>query len=90
MAIIWNKIIPRWGGTTIEPPEAKKDEGYLIDDVPPASWENWLRKGTYEALDETRDVIEGIDSQLAQLMNDWDFGLITSSPTSTDDFGSIV
>lgn len=90
MAIIWNKIIPRWGGTTIEPPEAKKDEGYLIDDVPPASWENWLRKGTYEALDETRDVIEGIDSQLAQLMNDWDFGLITSLPTSTDDFGSIV
>ena len=45
---------------------------------------------TYEALDETRDVIEGIDSQLAQIMNDWDFGLITSSPTSTDDFGSIV
>lgn len=67
MAIIWNKIIPRWGGATIEPPEAKKDEGYLIDDVPPASWENWLRKGTYEALDETRDVIEGIDSQLAQM-----------------------
>lgn len=69
MAIIWNKIIPRWGGTTIEPPEIKKDEGYLIDDVPPASWENWLRKGTYEALDETRDVIENIDSQLAQKVN---------------------
>lgn len=67
MAIIWNKIIPRWGGTIIEPPEAKKDEGYLIDDVPPASWENWLRKGNYEALDETRDVIEDIDSQLAQM-----------------------
>ena len=29
------------------------------------------------------------NSQLAQIMNDWDFGLITSSPTSTDDFGSI-
>lgn len=33
---------------------------------------------------------EYVDTQLAQLMNDWDFGLITSSPTSTDDFGSIV
>lgn len=33
---------------------------------------------------------ESVESQLAQLMNDWDFGLITSSPTSTDDFGSIV
>lgn len=66
MAIIWNKIIPRWGGDTIEPPEAKKDAGYIAGDKPPAKWENWLRKGTYEALDETRDVIEGIDSQLAQ------------------------
>lgn len=66
MAIIWTKLIPRWGGDTIEPPEAKKDTGYIAGDKPPAKWENWLRKGTYEALDETRDIIEGIDSQLAQ------------------------
>lgn len=69
MAIIWNKIIPRWGGDTMEPPEAKKDVGYIAGDNPPAKWENWLRKGTYEALDETRDVVENIDSQLAQLSN---------------------
>ena len=31
-----------------------------------------------------------INSAIGQIMNDWDFGLITSSPTSTDDFGSIV
>lgn len=67
MAIIWNKLIPRWGGDIIEPPEAKKDTGYIAGDKPPAKWENWLRKGTYEALDETRDIIEGIDSQLAQM-----------------------
>lgn len=66
MAITWTKLIPRWGGDTIEPPEAKKDTGYIAGDKPPAKWENWLRKGTYEALDETRDVIEDIDSQLAQ------------------------
>lgn len=66
MAIIWNKLIPRWGGDTIEPPEGKKDTGYIAGDKPPAKWENWLRKGTYEALDETRDVIESIDLQLAQ------------------------
>lgn len=66
MAITWTKLIPRWGGDTIEPPEAKKDTGYIAGDKPPAKWENWLRKGTYEALDETRDVIENIDSQLAQ------------------------
>ena len=34
--------------------------------------------------------LETTNSQMAQLMNDWDFGLITSSPTSFDDFGSIV
>ena len=68
MAIIWTKLIPRWGGLTIEPSEAKKDTGYIAGDKPPAKWENWLRKGTYEALDETRDVIEGIDTQLAQIL----------------------
>lgn len=31
-----------------------------------------------------------LGSAIGQIMNDWDFGLITSSPTSTDDFGSIV
>ena len=31
-----------------------------------------------------------LSSAIGQIMNDWDFGLITSSPTSTDDFGSIV
>lgn len=72
MAIIWTKLIPRWGGDTIEPPEDKKDTGYFAGDKPPAKWENWLRKGTYEALDETRDVIEDIDSQLAQIESEID------------------
>lgn len=36
-----------------------------------------------------KENIEEVNTQLAQIMNDWDFGLITSSPTSTDDFGSI-
>ena len=39
---------------------------------------------------ELANLINGHTTQLAQLMNDWDFGLITSSPTSADDFGSIV
>ena len=45
-------------------------------------------EGNIDPLVESR-IVE-INSQLAQLMNDWDFGLITSSPTSFDDFGSIV
>ncbi|MCZ2396123.1 MAG: hypothetical protein LC100_06215 [Chitinophagales bacterium] len=84
MAIIWNKIIPRWGGDTIEPPEAKKDTGYIAGDKPPAKWENWLRKGTYEALDETRDVIEDIDSQLAQIVSDVEDDALELSNHKTD------
>lgn len=37
-----------------------------------------------------KGLIDDNDSAIGQIMNDWDFGLITSSPTSTDDFGSIV
>lgn len=33
---------------------------------------------------------EEIDSQIETLMSDWDFGLITSSPLSFEDFGSIT
>lgn len=66
MPINWNKIVPRWSGDVIEPPESKKDTGYIAGDKPPAKWENWLRKGTYEALEETREVVEGIDTQLAE------------------------
>lgn len=84
MAIIWNKIIPRWGGDTMEPPEAKKDVGYIAGDNPPAKWENWLRKGTYEALGETRDVIENIDSQLARKAYYEAFGMNAQSiPNAT-------
>ena len=37
-----------------------------------------------------KGLIDGNTSAIGQIMNDWDFGLITSSPTSTDDFGSIT
>lgn len=49
-------------------------------------------EGNIDPLVESRIEAERaeIDSQMAQIMNDWDFGLITSSPTSSDDFGSIV
>lgn len=69
MAIIWTKIIPRWAGDTIEPPEAKKDAGWLAGDKPPAKWWNWFQKGLYEAVSENREVIEDIDSQLTQKAN---------------------
>lgn len=62
MAISWTKLIPRWAGTTIEPPESKKDDGWLAGDKPPAKWWNWLLKGMYEAVTENRQQIDILDS----------------------------
>jgi len=39
--------VPRWsdtGGNVIEPPEAKKDAGWLFQEIPPSSFENWRTK----------------------------------------------
>ena len=47
----------------------------------------WVQVGVSQ--NEHEGDISSVNTQLAQIMNDWDFGLITSSPTSTDDFGSI-
>ena len=35
--------IPRWAdtGTIVEPPELKKDAGWLFEEIPPSSFENW-------------------------------------------------
>ena len=42
--------VPRWGttsGNIVEPPEAKKDAGWLFQEIPPSSFENW-RANTVE------------------------------------------
>ena len=41
-------------------------------------------------IEDLQQIVSDNSSAIGQLMNDWDFGLITSSPTSFDDFGSIV
>jgi len=45
MAMTYDKptLIPRWAdtGTKAEPDEAKKDTGWIVDERPPAQWENW-------------------------------------------------
>ena len=36
--------IPRWADTStniIEPPELKKDEGWVFEEIPPSAFENW-------------------------------------------------
>ncbi len=79
----WNKVIPRWAGDIVEPPESKKDEGYLVGDRPPASWENWFRKGVYEAMVENRSVIDSLDSGKAGLS--WTQGQLNTLGTDKAD-----
>jgi len=49
MAATYTKptVIPRWADDDLnvtEPSEAKKDLGWIVDDVPPSSYENWKAK----------------------------------------------
>ncbi len=79
----WSKTVPRWGGTTVEPPNTKKDEGYLVGDRPPAMWENWFRKGVYEAITENRSVIDSLDTSKAGLT--WTQGQLNTLSTDKAD-----
>ena len=74
----WNKIIPRWEGDIVEPPESMKTRGYKVEDRPPAKWENWFRKGVYEAIKENREEIDLV--YLAKA----DLDYVTSQFTSTN------
>jgi hypothetical protein len=68
--INWQKVIPKWGGTIVEPSETKKDEGFLVGDRPPAFWENWFRKANEEAHEETREIIENhLEAEMPHIMD---------------------
>ncbi|TVX91772.1 hypothetical protein [Paenibacillus agilis] len=46
-----NKL-PEWKAKGIKPPQSKLDEGWKVQDKPPAAWLNWQMNSTYEALHE--------------------------------------
>jgi hypothetical protein len=79
--------IPRWGdsfGNILEPAEAKKDAGWVFEEVPPSAFENWKEqlngqwwKWTDERWDDgaTNDVLEsqmplGIDTSENFILED--------------------
>ena len=65
------------------------DDGTFLNPLTPINIINDLTTGgETNVLSAEQGVV--LSSAIGQLMNDWDFGLITSSPTSFDDFGSIV
>lgn len=46
---------PEWNQPGVEPPQAKKDEGWLPTEKPPAEWFNWFFNRTYQALKYIND-----------------------------------
>jgi hypothetical protein len=48
----FTKQLPEWNALGTEPPQSKKDAGWLPNDKPPADWWNWFQHLTFEALQE--------------------------------------
>jgi hypothetical protein len=42
--------LPEWAETSanvVEPSEGKKDDGWLVDEIPPSSYENWVQRQNF-------------------------------------------
>ncbi|TQR42802.1 hypothetical protein [Paenibacillus popilliae] len=51
----FEKELPQWKGKGVKPPQSKLDEGWKVQDKPPAAWLNWQMNKTYEALKEVHE-----------------------------------
>ncbi|MDH6674671.1 hypothetical protein M2277_005368 [Paenibacillus sp. LBL] len=51
----FDKQAPSWSAPGVEPPESKKQEGWQVNDKPPAAWLNWFMSLTAESLKELQD-----------------------------------
>ncbi|MTI62158.1 MAG: hypothetical protein FH762_19605 [Firmicutes bacterium] len=47
--------LPRWEGEILEPPESKKDNGWLAGERPPFNWLNWLFNRIYIGINTLDD-----------------------------------
>jgi hypothetical protein len=77
----FEKELPEWKATGIEPPSTKINEGWKPSEKPPADWLNWTQNKTYEALKELQEkAAEASDLEdLEQLVTTE----ITDSPNAT-------
>jgi len=51
----FEKELPEWKEKGVKPPQSKIDEGWKVQDKPPAAWLNWQMNKTYEALKEVQE-----------------------------------
>ncbi|MFE0394762.1 phage tail protein [Paenibacillus lactis] len=59
----FNEKLPDWGNPGTEPPESKKQTGFLPAEKPPADWFNWLFHRNYKALEELRSKAETVENK---------------------------
>jgi len=59
----FNEKLPDWENPGTEPPESKKQTGFLPAEKPPADWFNWLFHRNYKALEELRSKAETVDNK---------------------------
>lgn len=43
-------LLPEWNAAGVEPPQALKDTGWVVEQKPPADYFNWYMYNTYRAL----------------------------------------
>lgn len=48
----FEKPLPEWNAQGVEPPQSLKNEGWEVEQKPPADYFNWIQYKTYEALKE--------------------------------------
>lgn len=53
----FEKELPQWKEKGVKPPQSKLDEGWKVQDKPPAAWLNWQMNTTYEALKEVQEKV---------------------------------
>jgi len=51
----WNKPLPEWNKSAPKPAQFKLDEGWLVEEKPPASIFNWFQYTAYHAIKELQD-----------------------------------
>jgi hypothetical protein len=74
MAFLKPTKVPRWaddGLNTVEPAEAKKDLGWVFEEPPPSSYENWIQNTTGDWMKWLNEIIfdEGALSRIFQGVN---------------------
>ncbi|WP_240415037.1 hypothetical protein [Paenibacillus periandrae] len=80
----FNKELPKWNATGVEPPDSKKTEGWLENDHPPADWWNWQQNRTYEALKELQE--KALDVSTPGAISDSVIGSRTATDSVTPSF----